>query len=165
MLYAAGINSLASQYGSKSNEDENESAKDIVLSVHNNLTAAYVKEQKWQKAIQSSSKVLSLCPEDDPNIKALYRRATAHFHLGDRIKAASDLEVAMNKWPNGAYLICLSMILSACLRSLSPTDPGLRQLAQKVADAEEKLRAESQAKMKGFLNSGSKGKGKEVESK
>ncbi len=102
LLHAAGINSFAAQFGAASSEAQNAAAKELVISVQNNLSAAYLKQERWDSVITSATKVLSLSPEGDPNIKALYRRASAYYAKGDVVKAAQDLDVALAKAPTGA---------------------------------------------------------------
>ncbi|KDN51348.1 hypothetical protein K437DRAFT_254942 [Tilletiaria anomala UBC 951] len=131
LLYAAGINSLSPNSGAKSSEEQNTQAKQICLSVYNNLCAAYIKQERWQKAVYAATKVLSLCPEKEPNLKALYRRAMAYYHLNENINAAKDLDLALDK---------------------APQDPGLRALAANIAKADEEGRVKAQEKMRGFLN-------------
>ena len=100
-MNAAGIDSLASQYGTQSSEEQNKEAKELVKSVQNNFCAVYIKQEKWDKVVIAASKVIKMSPEGEPNVKALYRRAQAYHNLGEAQKAAQDLDVAMSKAPQG----------------------------------------------------------------
>lgn len=98
LLYCAGINSFASLYGARSNEEENERAAGITSAVYNNMAACYIRQVKWDKAVYAATKALALAPK---NLKALYRRAEAYLELGKNQLAAQDIDLALDLRPQG----------------------------------------------------------------
>ncbi len=64
LLYCAGINSFASLYGARSNEEENERAAGITSAVYNNMAACYIRQVKWDKAVYAATKALALAPKN-----------------------------------------------------------------------------------------------------
>ncbi|KAN0062199.1 hypothetical protein ACQY0O_005379 [Thecaphora frezii] len=108
LLYSAGINSLATLYGARSTEEQNDRARDVTLAVWNNMAACYLQQERWEKAILVTTKVLAVQPK---NLKALYRRTKAHLGLDALQAAAQDLDTALDA---------------------SPNDPALRKLAEEL---------------------------------
>ncbi|PWN19836.1 TPR-like protein [Microstroma glucosiphilum] len=137
LLNSAGINSLATQYGSKSTEEQNKNAQSITMAVQNNLASCYLSDKKYEKVIYAAGKVLAL---DEKNVKALYRRAKAYKELGDQKKAAKDLDKAME---------------------LAPQDSSIRALANELVKLEEAKLAKQKAQMQGFLKGKSFGGGED----
>ncbi|CAO1623169.1 unnamed protein product [Parajaminaea phylloscopi] len=124
-LHSAGINSFG---GSKtSTEEQNQRAKAITVAVFNNLASCYLSDDKLDKVIYATGKVLAL---DDANVKAHYRRARAYVAMGSPQKAATHLDKAME---------------------LAPNDAGVRALASELVTREEERLKEQDKKMRGFL--------------
>lgn len=97
-LHSAGINSFGGIR--KSTDKQIEDAKAITIAVFNNLASCYLSQNRWDKVLYATDKVLSL---DAANIKAHYRRARA-FVATDRVQeAAEHLDKAMESAPNGEW--------------------------------------------------------------
>lgn len=64
----------------KPTPEQEKQVKDLTDTMHLNLAACYIKEEKWEKAAQRAGKVLEKQPE---NAKALFRRGHARIFLND----------------------------------------------------------------------------------
>mmetsp|Transcript_40177 Transcript_40177/g.93763 ORF Transcript_40177/g.93763 Transcript_40177/m.93763 type:complete len:377 (-) Transcript_40177:466-1596(-) len=67
---------------------------EVHVQVRKNTAAAAVKTRDWTICIRSCDEVLRMRPQDT---KSLYRRALAHWHLGEVEKATEDLEAILKR--------------------------------------------------------------------
>lgn len=100
-------------YGAKSSPAQNEKAQELTNAFRSNLAACYIKQERWDKAVYATTKVLEVDPD---NLKARYRRSLAYLRLKDTQRAASDLDRALERAPN---------------------DPSVRRLALELVEQEE----------------------------
>ena len=63
-------------------------AEALLVSLHANTAAAFLKLKRWADVVSSASMALDL---DHANPKAMYRRGLAYKHLGQRTEAKRDL--------------------------------------------------------------------------
>ena len=70
--------------------------KALLVSLQNNLSMVMFKQEKYKLSRDVATKVLQL---EESNVKALYRRATAHRKLGDIMEAKADLTKAYKMDP------------------------------------------------------------------
>mmetsp|Transcript_24052 Transcript_24052/g.33721 ORF Transcript_24052/g.33721 Transcript_24052/m.33721 type:complete len:213 (+) Transcript_24052:97-735(+) len=89
LLYVNGMNGLSFWQTKTMNE--------IKVACNNNMAACYLKEEKWNKAIQCCTQVLNIEKE---NVKALFRRGKAYIAVKDLDKAEADLKKAQSLDPN-----------------------------------------------------------------
>lgn len=106
------------------------------------MSACYIRQLKWDKAIYAASKALALAPE---NLKALYRRAEAYLEMGRNQLAAKDIDLALDLRPNGEFFEhgahtgrpwC--MLACSVLTFKTPffqTDPVIRKLGERLVQA------------------------------
>jgi tetratricopeptide (TPR) repeat protein len=103
--FKAGSNDLAANlYGdairaareASKDEDAQPEASKLLVSLHSNVAAAFLKLEQWDAAIQAASSVLEV-ESDHP--KALYRRGVARKHLRQRGEAKEDLVRAVKLDP------------------------------------------------------------------
>merc|ERR1711974_314931 len=72
-------------------EEEKTELAASTLSIFNNMSAVYVKQEKYKKAIEFASKSLEI---DPTNIKALFRRGKSYLAINEVENAEKDLEQA-----------------------------------------------------------------------
>jgi len=101
-----------------SEKEDQKEIQDLAVSVNSNLSASYLKQNDFEKTIQSCEKVLKVQSE---NVKALFRSGQAYLGLNDVDKAKEFLDKA---------------------HKLEPKDGGiltaLKQLKQKQEEAKKK---------------------------
>ncbi|KAK7502539.1 hypothetical protein BaRGS_00006118 [Batillaria attramentaria] len=91
-----------------------------------NLAACQIKTGHHRHVITNCTSALELDPS---NVKAHYRRATAHVGLGDYDSARGDLEKGLNKEPcNRVLLELLQMVNSHIAQSDSQMAQGLSKM-------------------------------------
>lgn len=73
---------------------ENRELKKVI---HLNIAAVKMKSKDWRDVVRETTIVLS---QDEKNVKALYRRAMAHFKLRYVRECLRDLRVAIEIAPN-----------------------------------------------------------------
>jgi len=95
-------------YGAKSTPAQNEKAIELTNAFRSNLAACYIKQERWEKAVYATSKVLEVDPK---NLKARYRRSLSYLRLKDTQRAANDLDHALEQAPNDASIRRLAMEL------------------------------------------------------
>lgn len=64
--------------------EEDENAKNILKILRLNISQAYLKTKQYSEVIENCNKVLK---DDEKNVKALYRRGSAHLFGQDFEKA------------------------------------------------------------------------------
>lgn len=77
-------------------EDAQPQASTLLVSLHSNAAAAFIKLEEWDAAIQAASSVLEV---ESEHPKALYRRGVARKHLRLRGEAKEDLVRAVKLDP------------------------------------------------------------------
>ena len=75
----------------KLTEEQQKAVDQLLVTADLNLSACYLKEEKYEKAAARASNVLLKDPDD---IKALFRRGEARIYLNDLERARADLETA-----------------------------------------------------------------------
>jgi hypothetical protein len=71
--------------------EQQETVDQLMFTANLNLSACYLKEEKWEKATLRATKVL----EKEPNhVKALFRRGEGKIYLNDLEGARADLQAA-----------------------------------------------------------------------
>jgi len=93
LLYTTGLKSNY-DFGPKI-EDEalNEDIDKCLISIYNNMALCQMKTEKYDRAVQSCTKVLEI---EDYNDKALYRRGKSYLALQKFDLAEKDLKKASN---------------------------------------------------------------------
>jgi len=72
---------------------QREEGNKLKTSLHLNMAQCFIKMEKWKQVIEHTDTVLSELDKD--NVKALYRRAMAHFKTKDYDAAKKDLSKAL----------------------------------------------------------------------
>jgi len=85
----------------KPTSEEESKQKELLLAVLLNMALAHLKLNKHQKALDECNQVLKLDPE---NLKGIYRRGLAHFHLRDFDRAEEDFKTYQARNPNDGSL-------------------------------------------------------------
>jgi len=83
--------------GEAASAHETQDLTDLQKTVNLNMAAVHIKLQKYERAIEECTQVLTL---DKNHAKALFRRGQAHLALNDYYKAKEDLEAADKLTPN-----------------------------------------------------------------
>jgi len=83
------------------NDTQKKQREDIHTTVNNNMAAVYIKEAKFEKAINCCTEVLN---RDPNNTKALYRRGKAYLETNSLDKSESDLKKALELDPKDAAI-------------------------------------------------------------
>mmetsp|Transcript_17221 Transcript_17221/g.41474 ORF Transcript_17221/g.41474 Transcript_17221/m.41474 type:complete len:469 (-) Transcript_17221:142-1548(-) len=78
---------------------EGDEAKALRIACLANATQCYMNLKEWAEAVSTATKVLG---EDGSNVKALFRRGTAHMNNGSLEEAKSDFAVALENDPNNS---------------------------------------------------------------
>jgi len=78
--------------GRQSTPDDAKAVSALHVSLNLNLAASYIAVNDWPKAIEYSTRALSL---DADNAKAHFRRGSAYSAVGDLDSAESDLQRAL----------------------------------------------------------------------
>ncbi len=73
-----------------------EQLKALLVTMQTNLSMVCFKQDKPKMSIEVATRALAI---DSTNVKALFRRATAHRKLGDTDKARADLKMALKHDP------------------------------------------------------------------
>ena len=97
---------------------------ETIRCVYNNMSACYLKQEKWDKVISASDKALLLNEKD---AKPHYRKGQARLGLQDYEKAQQDLLKAAK---------------------LAPQDVGIRKELEKVREMQEQLMEKSRKEIK-----------------
>lgn len=74
--------------------------------------ACFVKTESWDNVVKYTTKVIDSEPK---NVKALFRRGQARYHLKDYDRAQDDLMVALQLEPSDS---AIQKHLDACKRAL-----------------------------------------------
>jgi tetratricopeptide (TPR) repeat protein len=81
------------------NNTGDEQVKALLVTLQNNLSMVFFKQNKMKVSRDVATKSLKIEPK---NVKALYRRSMAHRKMGDLEKARDDLKEALKYEPNNA---------------------------------------------------------------
>ncbi|ORX50276.1 TPR-like protein [Piromyces finnis] len=93
LLYTTGLKSNL-EFGPKvNNEQLNDDIDKCLISIYNNMALCQMKIEKYERAVQSCTKVLEI---EDFNDKALYRRGKSYLALQKFDLAEKDLKKASN---------------------------------------------------------------------
>ena len=79
------------------NNTGDEQVKALLVTLQNNLSMVFFKQNKMKVSRDIATKSLKIDPK---NVKALYRRSMAHRKMGDLEKARDDLKEALKHEPN-----------------------------------------------------------------
>jgi len=80
-------------------EVESDEAKALRIACLSNATQCYMNLKEWAEAVSTATKVVG---EDGSNVKALFRRGTAHMSNGSLEEAKSDFTAALEVDPSNA---------------------------------------------------------------
>lgn len=135
-----------------------EQVKILLISLQNNLSMVMFKQEKYKLSRDVATKVLQM---EDTNVKALYRRASAHRKLGDAKEAKTDLTKACKVDPANAAVKKELLSVRAFLERSKSTEKvqmkkafsfGLYEdkieIEQKKEEEKEKIRKEEEEKLK-----------------
>ncbi|OUM56689.1 hypothetical protein PIROE2DRAFT_33933, partial [Piromyces sp. E2] len=93
LLYTSGLKSNL-DFGPKIEDEKlNEDIDKCLISIYNNMALCQMKIGKFERAVQSCTKVLEI---EDFNDKALYRRGKSYLALQKFDLAEKDLKKASN---------------------------------------------------------------------
>ncbi|KAG4089362.1 TPR-like protein [Neocallimastix lanati (nom. inval.)] len=93
LLYTTGLKSTY-DFGPKIDDEKlNEDIDKCLISIYNNMALCLMKTAKYERAVQSCTKVLDI---EDYNDKALYRRGRSYLALQKFDLAEKDLKKAAN---------------------------------------------------------------------
>ena len=81
----------------KLTEEQQEAVDQLTFTANLNLSACYLKEEKYEKAAARATKVLE---KDANHVKALFRRGEARIYLNDLESAREDLKAAEKLAPD-----------------------------------------------------------------
>lgn len=81
----------------KLTEEQQTAVDQLTLAANLNLSACYLKEEKYEKAVLRATKVLE---KDPKHVKALFRRGEARIYLNDLDRAREDLNAAESLAPD-----------------------------------------------------------------
>jgi len=96
--------------------------QELMKLVHLNAAAVYVQTKNWRLAKQEASVALAIDPR---NLKGLYRRAQAHYHLRRFREAKRDISLALREEPRNQQLLNLrKRINDAIPRETTEMEPG-----------------------------------------
>ena len=135
-----------------------EQVKVLLISLQNNLSMVMFKQEKYKLSRDVATKVLQM---EDTNVKALYRRASAHRKLGDAKEAKTDLTKACKADPANAAVKKELLSVRAFLEKSKSTEKvqmkkafsfGLYEdkieIEQKKEEEREKIKKDEEEKLK-----------------
>lgn len=116
---------------------------------YNNRALVYLKQKKWNKALDDCNTVLALEPD---NLKAILRRASAYQGLTRYPQAKKDLETVLNKEPSNKSATSILKEVDKALADQKVT--GRRMKIEEVDDSStEKTPSDEQEAMQNNMES------------
>merc|ERR1712137_344253 len=85
------VSMIRSGVADEPTEEEAQILKESSLSIFNNMSAVYVKQEKHKKAVEFATKALEIEPN---NVKALFRRGKSYVAINEVEAAQQDLDKA-----------------------------------------------------------------------
>uniref|UniRef100_A0A8C5GFV5 RNA-polymerase II-associated protein 3-like C-terminal domain-containing protein n=1 Tax=Gouania willdenowi TaxID=441366 RepID=A0A8C5GFV5_GOUWI len=106
------------------------------VAAYNNKAQAEINLKQWHNAMKNCQTVLELEPG---NVKALFRRAIVHKHMGDLSRAAEDLKMVIRKEEQNHAASKLLSEIEEKMRESKPeqTSRGKKILIQEVDDKDD----------------------------
>eukprot|EP00833_Pecoramyces_ruminatium_P000701 jgi/Orpsp1_1/1174733/evm.model.c7180000051204.1 len=124
LLYTTGLKS-SYDFGPKIDDDKlNDDIDKCLISIYNNMALCQMKTEKYERAVQSCTKVLDI---EDYNDKALFRRGKSYIALQKFDLAEKDLKKAAN---------------------INSTDPQIREALNQLRKEKAKYEREKNEAMK-----------------
>ncbi|KAI8393369.1 uncharacterized protein BYT42DRAFT_550790 [Radiomyces spectabilis] len=95
--YYHAILHLRTVGGNEKKDEFKEASEKQLVTIYNNMSAVYSKQDKWDRVLEYSQKAHSL---DSSNIKTKFRLAQAYLRRGDVDRAKPLLESCLENNPN-----------------------------------------------------------------
>nr|CAG4716696.1 unnamed protein product [Naegleria fowleri] len=125
--YERGLRLIEDQDPSDAPEEQKQRRNQILTSIYNNLSAIYLKQEQFSKAINKCNKALEL---DNQNIKSYFRKAQALQSLGELEEAKATLEECLN--------VCGNTTSEAQLQLLAPVKSQLTKVSKALVEQQKK---------------------------